>query len=247
METPNKKLNVDPTLKSNISSLYAYMAKKLAIKSPPKIVLTDNKGNSQKPFGMTAYYDPEKKIIRVYITGRHPTDIMRSFAHELVHHWQNEHQSLKGSKHETHDHYAQKDPILRQREKEAYLFGNMLFRDWQDEQRYGPVNENLEVSKPDEVRKVLTASLLGLIKSGAIQSFHRAATSGDMNPADFVEEMARKLELELDKFLQVVDNKGNWENQQDMISESVNKVRHFIIKEIKAAILEERVKKTKRL
>jgi hypothetical protein len=40
-----------------------------------------------------------------------------------------------------------------------------------------------------------------------------------MNPEDFTDEMARKLELELNKFIQVTNNKSNWESRPNMIKE----------------------------
>ena len=42
----------------------------------------------QNPLGKTAFYDPEAKSVTLYITGRHPKDILRSLV-ELVHHKQN--------------------------------------------------------------------------------------------------------------------------------------------------------------
>jgi hypothetical protein len=122
--------------KPRLASLYSYLSKHLRIKEPPRIVLTKNKQNSAKLFGLTGYYDPNAKSIRLYITDRHDTDILRSFAHEVIHHWQNENGTLTPP--QSHEHYAQHDPNLRKREMEAYLFGNILFRDWQDENRYGP-------------------------------------------------------------------------------------------------------------
>ena len=106
---------------------------------------------------------------------------------------------------------------------EAYLLGNILFRDWQDENRYGKINENLEISDPTKVQSAIKKLLFDLIKTNAIRSYHRKATSGDMNPNDYVDESARKLSLEVDKFLQVVNNRGNWENQQQMIKETISK------------------------
>ena len=40
--------------------------------------------------GKTAHYEPASMEITVYTDGRHPKDMMRSIAHELVHHKQNE-------------------------------------------------------------------------------------------------------------------------------------------------------------
>ena len=67
----------------------------------------------------------------LFITDRHPKDICRSFAHELVHHHQNERGDLNMGD-ASQATYAQDDPHMRKMEMEAYLKGNMLFRDWED-------------------------------------------------------------------------------------------------------------------
>ncbi len=210
-------------LKQRVASLYAFMAKRLGIRQVPRVTLTQSAENAENPFGLTAYYNQQDRSVRLYVTGRHPTDILRSFAHELIHHWQNEHGALPQEKKGGHAHYAQNDPILRKREMEAYLLGNILFRDWQDENRYGPVNENLKISDPDAVQQAIKRMLFDLIKTRALTSFHRDLTSGDMDPKDFVDEIARKLELELQKYIETVNNRGNWENQPNMIREKLTK------------------------
>ena len=220
--TPETRVQIDPELKKRLAGLYQSMAQRLGIQAAPKIVFSHDAANAEEPFGKTAYYDPMSRTIRVYMTKRHPTDMLRSFAHELIHHWQNEHGALPGNN-AGQEHYAQKDPILRKREMEAYLLGNILFRDWQDENRYGKLNENLEVADPTKVQDAIKKLLFDLIKTNAIRSYHRKTTSGDMNPNDYVDEIARKLSLEVDKFLQVVNNRGNWENQQQMIKETISK------------------------
>lgn len=232
MDNPTTKpSHVEPELKQRLVSLYASMAKRLGIRQTPKITFTHNAANAKKPFGLTAYYNQQDRSIRVYVTGRHPTDILRSFAHELIHHWQNEHGALppdaqKGG----HAHYAQKDPVLRQREMEAYLLGNMLFRDWQDEQRYGPLNENLQITNSHALKTAIKNMLFQMIKDNVISSYHRDATSGDMKPEDFVEDMSMKLELSLEKLIDTVNNRGNWENQANMIRETISrsKLKAFI-------------------
>jgi hypothetical protein len=160
MPQDNEKNEVSAEFKKKLASLYSYLAKHLQIKEVPKVVLTKSKQNSTNPFGLTGYYDHSTKSIRLYITDRHDTDILRSFAHEVIHHWQNETGTLhpEGEQEDvkTNAHYAQNDQHLRKKEMEAYLFGNILFRDWQDENRYGPpktpplmpqpINENLKES-----------------------------------------------------------------------------------------------------
>lgn len=223
MDSETKKpVNVDPALKQRLAGLYSHMSRRLGIKLAPKIIFTQNVNNSKKPFGLTAFYNPAERSIKVYITDRHPTDILRSFAHELIHHWQNEHKSLPPpEKNAGQDHYAQKNPTLRRREMEAYLLGNMLFRDWQDEKRYGPINENLRISNPELLQKEIKRMLIDLIKNRIIDSYHRERTSADMIPSDFIEELTRKIELGIGKFVQTMNNKGNWENGPNMIKEHI--------------------------
>ena len=67
--------------------------------------------------------------IHVFATGRHPKDILRSIAHELVHHSQNERGELDSDGYMGKG-YAQKNPKLRKAEMEAN--DPMLFRDWED-------------------------------------------------------------------------------------------------------------------
>ena len=103
----------------------------MGFSQPPKLFLRGDDKNAQNPLGKTAYYDPGQKSITVYITGRHPKDVMRSISHELVHHAQN----CRGEfdkPHQMGDGYAQNDKHMREMEREAYEIGNMCFRDWED-------------------------------------------------------------------------------------------------------------------
>jgi hypothetical protein len=81
--------------------------------------------------GKTAHYEPTSMEITVYTDGRHPKDMMRSIAHEMVHHMQNENGMFDDNSNADHG-YAQNNPHLRKMEEEAYLKGNMCFRDWED-------------------------------------------------------------------------------------------------------------------
>ena len=86
-------------------------------------------------FGRTAFYQPDKQTIVVYISNRHPKDILRSYCHELIHHVQNERGDLmKGDT--SSPKYAQEDKHMREMEKEAYLEGNLLLRDFEDNFKY---------------------------------------------------------------------------------------------------------------
>jgi len=108
-----------------------YAQKKLGFNKPPTLHLVSDTENASKALGKTAYYDPQGMAVTIYTDNRHTKDILRSLAHELVHHTQNENGMLNDTGYHGQG-YAQKNKDLRQSEKEAYLKGNMCFRDWED-------------------------------------------------------------------------------------------------------------------
>jgi len=112
-------------------SLGGFAQKRFGFKKPPTLHLLSDSDNASKPLGKTAYYDPQGMAVTIYTDNRHTKDILRSLAHELVHHTQNENGMLNDSGYHGAG-YAQKNKDLRQSEKEAYLKGNMCFRDWED-------------------------------------------------------------------------------------------------------------------
>ena len=117
------------------AGIYSDAVKKFGIQQTPKLVLRKDEENAQKLYGRTAYYDPSEMTIVLYVTNRHPKDILRSFAHELIHHVQNERGDLQMGD-STNPQYAQQDDHLRNMEKEAYLEGNLLMRDFEDNFKY---------------------------------------------------------------------------------------------------------------
>ena len=112
-------------------NLVNFFQKRHDIQNKPSISFEEDAQNGQNPLGKTAYYDPEGQSITIYITGRHVKDCLRSVAHELVHHWQNERGDLANAG-PTTPGYAQEDDHMREMEREAYEKGNMCFRDWED-------------------------------------------------------------------------------------------------------------------
>jgi thioredoxin-related protein len=128
-------MNNNPEFNQALAGIYRDGVKKFNIQSTPKLVLRQDEENGSKTLGRTAYYDPENLTIVLYISGRHPKDILRSFAHELIHHVQNERGDLQMGD-STNPQYAQQDDHLRNMEKEAYLEGNLLMRDFEDNFKY---------------------------------------------------------------------------------------------------------------
>jgi hypothetical protein len=113
-----------------LSSLIQYMLSKgMNIQPLPKVKFVDNDiKNSQNFFGKTAYYNPNDKSIILYTYGRHPKDIMRSFAHEMIHHEQN----CNGKLGNITTQNTNEEGDLPEIEREAYEKGNMMFRNWTD-------------------------------------------------------------------------------------------------------------------
>ena len=121
--------------KQTFGDLYKNAKDKFNIQQAPKLILKQDKKNAKDIFGKTAYYDPNESTIVIFITNRHPKDILRSFCHEMIHHVQNERGDLKMGD-ASSPTYAQDDKHMRNMEKEAYLEGNLLLRDYEDNKKY---------------------------------------------------------------------------------------------------------------
>ena len=117
-----------------MGSLLEYMLDEgMNIRPLPEVKIKRDIAESQDFFGRTAYYDPNQNEVILYVEGRHPKDVMRSFTHEMIHHMQN----LEGrlGKIQTSDTNSSED--LLEIEKEAYLKGNITFRNWEDKIKNG--------------------------------------------------------------------------------------------------------------
>jgi hypothetical protein len=90
--------------------------------------IEDDKENASNILGRTAHYDPNSKCIVLYTHSRHPKDILRSYAHEMIHHMQN----LEGRIQGIEGQNINEDEYLKELELEAYSKGNMYFRSWEN-------------------------------------------------------------------------------------------------------------------
>jgi hypothetical protein len=135
-----------------ISDLTNYMIEKgRNIEPLPELVIKNGETeNAKNFFGRTAYYDPNTQTIVLYTEGRHPKDIVRSYAHEMVHHTQYLEDRLPNV--QTTDTTASKE--LDAIEREAYLDGNMIFRNWTDSID-GDVYSSLTEKKLKESKAIL--------------------------------------------------------------------------------------------
>ena len=140
-------------LRDLLKEFYPFAKERFGFDKNAKIIFLEDEDNASNPLGKTAYYNPSDYTVSVYVTGRHPKDILRSVSHELVHHTQNCRGEFTNKENVGGEGYAQKDEHLREMEREAYEQGNMCFRDWEDMRKANLdtnyVNEDGNMSNKD--------------------------------------------------------------------------------------------------
>lgn len=125
-------------LENYIAELTQYMENSGITISPlPRVVLKKGSSLTSDTLCNTGHYEPVSKTIVLYTANRHPKDILRSYAHELIHHSQNLNGLLNSeTMNDAGDpQYAQNSLALRKLEEDAFLRGNMCFRDWTDSKK----------------------------------------------------------------------------------------------------------------
>ena len=127
-ENASYSQNID--VMEKISELTDYMIDNgMNIQPLPTLEFIDGDSENAKDFfGKTAYYDPNKQHIVLYTEGRHPKDIVRSYAHEMIHHIQ----YLEDRLGDVSTTNTMEDDHLDKIEQEANLRGTMTFRNWTD-------------------------------------------------------------------------------------------------------------------
>jgi len=202
-----------------ISSLYETAKEKLGFKPHVKIAIIQSGKNMNNPLGKTAHYSPADMKIGLYTKGRHIKDILRSLAHELVHHNQNCRGDFNGGA-ATVEGYAQEDGHLREMEREAYECGNMIFRDWEDNMKkkggkplftsthYAPpMTSNVgggRIVEGDKMKNKINESQLRNIIRGVIQEMF----DEDLNEEESVVE-TEEMEEETEEMEEIEEEESN--------------------------------------
>ena len=144
MGKKNKHFNYEPYIKS----LAEFINKTYKIKPYPKIKLSNRNQGDDEVFIKTGWYNPDEKLIMIYVHNRAPKDCLRSFSHECIHHYQN----LEGRL--TNDAYSGEeitnDDRLMKLEEEAYLKGNIMFRSWTES-----MQKQVESKPTEHMRKLI--------------------------------------------------------------------------------------------
>ena len=114
--------------KPYLVSLANYMADNgYTVRPFPKVIL-DNSDQGDGVFVYTAYFDPSSDAVRLFTRNRGAKDVLRSFAHEMVHFKQRVDGDIEKSGYSS-DKITEDKNLIRL-EAEAYLKGNMAFRAW---------------------------------------------------------------------------------------------------------------------
>lgn len=144
-EDKNTKENDESTskkLKSRMHEIENFMYDNgLNVKPFPKIELRWEE--QEGLFVPTGFYSPSDRLVTIFCNGRHPKDILRSFAHEMIHHSQN----LNGIElNFTTNDDVKDNKRLEKIEAQAYKDGNVLFRKWTEYEKK-KLNESLFVGE----------------------------------------------------------------------------------------------------
>lgn len=180
-----------PSLTKYMASLLEYMIDEgLKITPLPEIKTIKDEVNAKDLFGKTAHYDPNLKEIVLYIEGRHDKDILRSFSHEMIHHMQN----LEGRLGNIKTSNTNEDDNLLELEKEAYLKGNITFRNWEDKIK-NQTKEVMAEGKYDSIVTYLTNKSIEAVKNALTKKLHhyKEGHFGDTSKEDSLVSMKKTL------------------------------------------------------
>lgn len=141
------------------------MKNKFRFMREPKVHFLSDEENAKNILGKTGYYDPQEESVHVFVTNRHPKDILRSFAHELMHHIQGCEGMVDPNRGDTEGsrdpNYVLHDKFLKKVEADAFERGNITFREWEAHIKQGDIQvsqEKLNEAEKKMPKKKLVAA-----------------------------------------------------------------------------------------
>lgn len=169
--------NIDlSSLEPHVQGMYDYFEQKLGFQKPPTMFFDSDPSNQSNVLGKTAYYDPQAFEVHVFVDGRHPKDMLRSIAHELIHHQQNLEGRLNVGGYMGEGYYL-KNEEMKKLEQEAMLEGNALMREYEDNLKIEEKNKmSLREWKNNELNQLL------LKKFGILKEEKKPDADGDGVP-----------------------------------------------------------------
>jgi hypothetical protein len=175
--------NFDEALKS----LTQYMIDQgMNIEPLPRVIsISNDSKNAENILGKTAHYTPSNCSITLYTLNRHPKDILRSYSHEMIHRMQDNEGRLK----DINTTNTNEDDSLEELEKEAYLKGNITFRNWEDSLKNNINEWIVDIPKYNYAPKLSNKIFSQLhelkINEITLNSNNAVEVYGDLNNGDF--------------------------------------------------------------
>ena len=150
---------IDKQTKLLASNLYEFIKNKYKFDRDVDVEYKFDDANSKRILGKTGYYDPDSEQIVIFCANRHPKDILRSLAHELIHHVQKCEGSFDPEEATSayDENYILHDKKLKMLEADAFLEGNISLREWEAHMKEDNQDPVLQEAKKD--RKLSTAKL----------------------------------------------------------------------------------------
>jgi hypothetical protein len=167
----------------HLASILGYMLDQgMNITPFPEIKIKKDPQEAGNFFGKTAYYNPNNQEVVLYVLGRHPKDVCRSFTHEMIHHIQN----LEGRLGDIGTTNTNEDSHLQEIEKEAYLEGNMCFRNWEDSLKNNNNKEVMAEGRYDTLTNRVSSAIFNhwkkeITQGKKITSFNDFIESDDLS------------------------------------------------------------------
>ena len=214
--------NVDLTsLEPHVRGMYDYFDQKIGFQKPPVMVFDSDPSNQSKVLGKTAYYDPMSLEIHVFTDGRHPKDMLRSIAHELIHHQQNLEGRLNVGGYMGEGYYL-KNEAMRELEQEAMLDGNAFMREYEDTLKLEEKSKmSLKEWKNNELNKNLLKKF-GILKEEKKPDFLDLDKDGDKEePMADAAEDAKKMNEEVVEEELEESSCGSHRNKNEEMNEEV--------------------------
>lgn len=184
-----------PEYTKYIASVLEYMIDQgMKVVPLPEVKTIRDEANAKDFFGKTAHYDPNKQEVVLFVEGRHPKDIVRSFVHEMIHHMQN----LEGRLGRIGTSNTNEDDHLLEIEKEAYLKGNITFRNWEDSVKNKPKQEVVAEGKYDKISNVLSSYAFKILKKAHDEGRQNVNTTIRVGNPEYDDVDIESTQFELD-------------------------------------------------
>jgi len=229
--------NVDlSSLEPHVQGMYNHFDQKIGFKKPPTIHFDSDPSNHHRVLGKTAYYDPQSLEIHVFTDGRHPKDMLRSIAHELIHHQQNEEDRLNVGGYMGEGYYL-KNEAMRELEQEAMLQGNALMREYEDTLKLEEKNEmSLKEWRNNELNKNLLKKF-GILSEEKKPDFLDLDKDGDkeepmVDAAEEAEKMNEEVIEEEEK-----EEESEEESEEKDLSKVPPQLRKHVAKNMKESLV----------